>query len=230
MSGAVLVTGATTPLGRALVERLLADDSVSGVLAAGIEAEADFEPHARLAWHQADLTRARAIRRLMFGPGRECATVVHAAAHRSAHAVGERVHRLNVESTRLLLRLCEQGDTVRRFVYRSSAAVYSVRSGLPDVLREDAPLDLDLRGRQDRARAGSRYQISRVLTGLAGGQQGEAVEIGGACLHFVILVGRQGFRQPRSRLAVTEPAVQLGRFQVRVHEQHPFSPARQGAR
>ncbi len=143
MSGAVLVTGATTPLGRALVERLLADDSVSGVLAAGIEAEADFEPHARLAWHQADLTRARAIRRLMFGPGRECATVVHAAAHRSAHAVGERVHRLNVESTRLLLRLCEQGDTVRRFVYRSSAAVYSVRSGLPDVLREDAPLDLD---------------------------------------------------------------------------------------
>lgn len=143
MSGAVLVTGATTPLGRALVARLLEDDDVSGVLAVGLEVDAGFEDHPRLAWHQTDLTRARAVRRLMFGPGRECATVVHAAVHRSAHAVGQKVRRLNVEATRLLLRLCEQSDAVRRFVYRSSAAVYSVRSGLPDVLREDAPLNLD---------------------------------------------------------------------------------------
>lgn len=143
---AVLVTGATTPLGLKLIRRLLDDDDVEHVLAVGIEPVAPSLPHGweRLTYVQGDLTRARRIRALLFGPVRDLGVdaIVHTAQHRSASGTGRRVHLLNVESTRLMLRLCEHHPTIESFVLRSYARVYLVRPEQPYVVREDAKLDM----------------------------------------------------------------------------------------
>jgi nucleoside-diphosphate-sugar epimerase len=140
----VLVTGATTPLGRGLLAELLADEGTERVLAVGIEPEHGLGSDPRLEYHRVDLTRPRALRALLYGPARDAAvdTVIHTARHRRAHDGGRRVRRLNVEATRGLLRACEGHPTVERFVFRSGSEVYAVRAHLPDLVREDQPLNL----------------------------------------------------------------------------------------
>jgi len=143
----VLVTGATTPVGAALVDRLTGDPAVDRVVAVGLE-EADDLPaslrHPAVSWHRADLTRHRNLRHLLAGPVADAGvdSVIHLALHRSAADRGRRIRRLNVDATRLLLRLAEDHPTITRFVFASSAAVYRLRAETPTVLREDAELAL----------------------------------------------------------------------------------------
>lgn len=149
----LLVTGATTELGRRLVRTLLATPGVEHILAVGIEpAGAHFhEANGELlSYEVADLTRSRSIRRLLLGPVREqrIDTVVHAAHHRSARDGGRAIHRLNVDSTRELLHLAERHPTLRRFVFRSAGAVYQRGPELPVLLQEDHPLCLTSRSPQ----------------------------------------------------------------------------------
>lgn len=143
----VLITGATTPLGRGLVARLRANPQVKHIIAVGIEANAPhLEQGDRVSYHQVDLTRPRQMRNLIFGPAKahQVDIVAHTATHRAASRVGHRVHKLNVDATRLLLRLCEESGGISRFVFRSSGDVYaSPRSEHPDVLREDHPVEMD---------------------------------------------------------------------------------------
>jgi len=144
MSRRVLVTGATTPLGVRFVQDLLADEQVGHVLALGVEDTPEGLPSSpKLTYAQSDLRRARHIRRLLGGPVAEHGidTIVHTALHRSANDEGGSIHRLNVESTRLLLRLAAAAPQIKHFVYRSDAAVYRVRVSAPQVLREDHPLE-----------------------------------------------------------------------------------------
>ncbi|MCK6545214.1 NAD-dependent epimerase/dehydratase family protein [Myxococcota bacterium] len=142
----VLVTGATTPLGRAIVSAFLEDHEIRHVLA--VAAEPTYPRPERgtekLTYHRVDLTKERELRDLMFGAARELGidTIVHAALHRSARDGGRRVHALNVESTRELLRLAERHPTVERFVFRSCADVYKLRTEFPTVIAEDHPLEL----------------------------------------------------------------------------------------
>jgi UDP-glucose 4-epimerase len=142
---AILVTGATTPVGVELVERLLRKRHDTAVLAIGAEASPTVLPldHPRLVYRQIDLTRERNIRRLMFGEATDMnvKVIIHGALHRSAHDTGRHVHRLNVETTRALLRLAERHSTIERFVYRSYAEVYRIEHDQPDLLGEDHPLD-----------------------------------------------------------------------------------------
>lgn len=144
MSG-VLVSGATTPLGRELVARLLSSghDPVLAVGAEPAEEAQELLPD-RALYRQVDLTRPRFVRRLLHGPVRDhgIRTVVHLASHRDATREGRRVHRLNVDATRLMLRLAEDHPTIERFVHHSTVHVYANRTDLADVLREDSPLDL----------------------------------------------------------------------------------------
>ncbi|MCO4769110.1 MAG: hypothetical protein KDA24_03715 [Deltaproteobacteria bacterium] len=145
MSRSVLVTGATTPLGVAFVNSLLADPEVSNVLALGVEERpAALVEHPELTYARSDLRRPRHIRRLLSGPVRELGidTIVHTALHRSARDEGGAIHKLNVESTRLLLRLAAASEHIKHFVYRSDATVYRVRVSAPQVLREDHALEL----------------------------------------------------------------------------------------
>ncbi len=140
----VLVTGATTPLGRALVRSLLEEDAVDAVLAVAAEEKWPFEEDARLHYLRVDLTRERKIRDLLFGIARdlEIDSVVHSALHRDVRDHGPGVRALNVGSTRQMLFLSEQHPTIRRFVFRSYADVYAIDPETPAVIGEEHPLEL----------------------------------------------------------------------------------------
>jgi UDP-glucose 4-epimerase len=141
----VLVTGATTPIGEALIRTLALDRGVKRVLAVAKDPPSRwYLDNPKVTYVRADLTRPRKVRELMFGPVAAVGvdTIVHAALHRSAIRGGGRVHQLNVESTRLMLRLAETHPTVKRFVYRSHAQVYHVGPEVPSVICEDEKLNL----------------------------------------------------------------------------------------
>lgn len=147
----VLVTGATAPVGAALVRKLSGNPETEAVLAIGREADSGvLEVLPKVEYRQVDLTRFRKIRDLLYSDVRrlEIDSVVHIAWHRKASDEGKRVHRLNVEATRELLRLLELHPTIRRFVLRSQAAVYKVHADQPAVIAEDHPLNLDPRAPQ----------------------------------------------------------------------------------
>ncbi len=143
----VLVTGATAPLGRAIVERLLAEPEVELVLAVGHEAGAPSRVTAdpRVAYRSADLRHPREVHDLIHGPARSLAidTVIHTAQHRNPHDHGRSVHAQNVEATRALLQSCNEHSTIRRFVYRSFAEVYAQHHATTSLIDEDAPLEFD---------------------------------------------------------------------------------------
>ncbi len=143
----VLVTGATTPVGERLVRSLVADTRVRHVIAVGKEppdAALPFSHAGRLTYIEVDLTRARRVHQLLFGPARELEVevVVHLAQTRDAHAKGRSVHRATVESTRSILALADRHPTIRRLVLRSYGEVYRVSLDLPVLVTEDHPLNL----------------------------------------------------------------------------------------
>ncbi len=143
----VLVTGAETPIGEMLIRSLLADERVGHVLAVGYRPPEESLPFAharRLTYVQVDLVRERRTHDLLFGPARDLGVevVIHTAMARSAAAEGKRIHALNVDATRSLIQLCERHPTIRRFVLRSYADVYSVAHDLPILIAEDHPLNL----------------------------------------------------------------------------------------
>ncbi len=146
-----LVTGATTPVGEQLVGRLL-DRGAEHVLAVGVEPlEATiFRPGPRLTYERADLTHARRVRELMFGPARrlEIDTLVHMALHRDAARRGSGVWKLNVALTRLLIHLAEEHPTFERFILKSHSEIYRVRPDAPAVIPEHHPLELSPRAPQ----------------------------------------------------------------------------------
>ncbi len=142
-----MVTGAASTLGERLVRSLLADPEIDHVLAVGhkpAENALPFSQSSRLTYLQADLGRSRHVRRLLFGPARDLGveTIFHTTQVESAKGKGSRVHKLNVESTRQILALCERHPTIRRLVYRSFAEVYQIQADLPAFIEEDHPLNL----------------------------------------------------------------------------------------
>jgi len=141
----VLVTGASTPLGTALVQALLDLQDTAHVVGVGADPWPRElpPPGARFTYVQMDLTHRREIRSLLGGPRRAVGVdaIVHTALHRSVQAAGRRVHRLNVEATRALLELAQDHPTVRQFVYRSYAEIYRVAEDSPCLVGEDHPLE-----------------------------------------------------------------------------------------
>ncbi len=132
----VLISGGSQPLGLALTQRLV--DQGHDVVVIGAE-PIDIVPVPEGADYEiCDLTRTRSVRALLGRHRPE--VVVHLAFHRRPGHPRE--HRLNVDAARTLLRLSE-AHGVRRVVHRSTAEVYQHSNDLPDVLREDQPLNLD---------------------------------------------------------------------------------------
>ncbi|MFW6197925.1 MAG: NAD-dependent epimerase/dehydratase family protein [Myxococcota bacterium] len=146
---ATLVTAATTPVGRAIIEALVADPSWGPVLAVAAEPESQARLPAdpRITYARVDLTRDRDVRRLLFGLARELRIreIVHTPLHRRASERGRRVYALNVESTRGLLLLAEAQSNIERFVLRSTADVYRIEADQPVIVDEDHPLHLHTR-------------------------------------------------------------------------------------
>ncbi len=146
MSRAVLVTGATTPLGARVCEALLAD-GVDTILCVGNEEQPAVLPRSpRVSYLRVNLTRARSTHDLLFGPVRALGieVVVHLATHRAAYQ-RVRSRALDVEGLRTLLDLAEHHPTIRRVVLRSHADVYRLDQSLPTVVNEDHPIDLSPR-------------------------------------------------------------------------------------
>lgn len=141
----VLVTGATAPLGLAVVDALLANADVELVLAVGSEHEAPRAIGPRFAYRRLDLTRPRVLHDLVWGDARALGidAVLHGMQHRDPRDRGPRVHAQNVDATRELVLACIDHSTIRRLVYRSFAEVYALCRPTSDVLDEDAPLDFD---------------------------------------------------------------------------------------
>jgi len=141
----VMVTGASTPLGLAIVEHLLALPDVSFVLAVGKDRRpVGLVDTGRLRYLAVDLSHARVAHDLVWGDARLhlINTVIHAAQHRGAHDTGRGVHLQNVESTRALLAACEDHPSIRRFLLRSFAEVYATPHTTTQLLVEDDPLEL----------------------------------------------------------------------------------------
>lgn len=99
----VLVTGATAPLGQAIVDRLLATPDVGLVLAVG-RGGPTTSCSPRLVRCAVDLIDVSAVRELVRVTARDHAidTVVHAAQHRAPDDRGRRVHAQNVDAARML--------------------------------------------------------------------------------------------------------------------------------
>ena len=143
----VLVTGASSTIGERLIRSLLADNNIDHVLAVGFEPferALPFSQSNRLTYLQVDMGRSRHIRKLLFGPARDLGveTIFHTALVDSAAGTGNRVHKINVESTRQILELCERHPTIRKLVYRSFAEVYQIQADLPALIEEAHPLNL----------------------------------------------------------------------------------------
>ncbi|MBV8758461.1 MAG: NAD-dependent epimerase/dehydratase family protein [Deltaproteobacteria bacterium] len=139
----VMVTGATTPLGAAIIDHLLDGCDVDHVLAVGREPEGPLRDK-RITYRRADLCRSREVHDLVWGQARDLdiATVIHACQHRGAHDHGPRVHQQNVCSMRDLLAACANHPTITRVVVRSFAEVYASRHGTAELVDENAPLEL----------------------------------------------------------------------------------------
>jgi UDP-glucose 4-epimerase len=147
----VLVTGASTGLGTALLARLHDDPRVEKILAVGLEPRSTGTfPGARSEWVAMDVRRSRDLRTLLFGRVRELEidTVVHMAEHVDPHDGGSSVHALNVDRTRELLHLLGRHPTIRKLVYRGHAQVYRVDGETPTMLDEEQPLDMSPRAPQ----------------------------------------------------------------------------------
>lgn len=139
----VLITGATTPIGRALIDKFLRERSDGLVVAVGYETQPELSAHPRLFYHRADLTHPRQVHDLLQGTARLHAidTVFHGAQHRAANDTGPTVHAQNVTATRELVKGCTDHPTIRRLVVRSFAEIYAIDSRSTTLVDEDAPLD-----------------------------------------------------------------------------------------
>lgn len=95
----------------------------------------------------ADLTRRRDVQNLLQGivSAANVDTILHMSLHSDARDRGQRVFRLNVESTRHLLSVAEEVPHIKRFVLRSFHDVYRVEHDSPLLFDENQPLELSAR-------------------------------------------------------------------------------------
>lgn len=135
----VMITGATTPLGTAIVRALLARPAIRLVLGVGREHRGPAIDDPRFRYEMADLTRTRVVHDLVADARtHDIGTIVHAMQHRCAADTGPAVHAQNVRSTRELASACTRHPTIRHFVYRSYAEVYALDHVASNLLDERA--------------------------------------------------------------------------------------------
>ncbi|HEV2888462.1 MAG TPA: NAD-dependent epimerase/dehydratase family protein [Jatrophihabitans sp.] len=138
MSRVVLVTGISRYLACRLAGRLSADPGIDRII--GVDtvppAQADLDLLGRTEFVRADI-RNPLISRVISQAGVD--TVVHASVTATPHSAGGRtpMKELNVIGTMQLLAACQNSDTVRRLVVKSSTAVYGTSPRDPAVFTEE---------------------------------------------------------------------------------------------
>lgn len=142
----VLVTGASTPLGEQLIERLINDYMVEHILAVCEQGRPlTLPPNPRLEVFEVRMRKQRKVHDLLFGPAREAKidTLVHTSKVHSARREGAAVHQYNVESFRSILDFAERHPTISRLVLCSGGEVYQVQRDLPSLIAEQHPLNMN---------------------------------------------------------------------------------------
>ena len=115
----VLITGASSPLGEFLVERLLSDYRVEKIVAVCDQgAPLTLPDNERLMSVQVKIRKQRKLHDLLFGPARESEVdvLIHASKVFSANREGAAVHRYNVETVRSILNFAERHPTIKRLI------------------------------------------------------------------------------------------------------------------
>jgi nucleoside-diphosphate-sugar epimerase len=145
----VLVTGATSTIGRQLCQALYYDERVGRVLATARDPEPYYFndlDRTRFQYKQIDILKPREVNNLFLSETfrqAEIDSVVHLAFVQRPRTPEEITHTLNVEGTKTLLDRCIESGHIRKFVFRSSDAVYKIRAGSPILLDEEADLNFD---------------------------------------------------------------------------------------
>lgn len=145
----VLITGATSTVGRQLIQTLYEDKRISYVAAVALEDLPyyfqDYDPK-RFGYFQTNLIRPRDLQTLFTSEpfvGNGVNTVVHLAFQNRPTDRGEKVHQLNVEGTKALLDKCLETQQVKKFVFKSSSTVYKIKPHNSVTLDEDSELNLE---------------------------------------------------------------------------------------
>ena len=122
MTQNVLITGASSPIGEELVQRLLEDSRIGRVIAVlDPQKETRLGAHPRLTIMTVDIRKQRRLHSLLFGIAKEqrITVVVHTSQTESAAKEGASVHAHNVEALRNLIIFSERHPTIKRLVVRN---------------------------------------------------------------------------------------------------------------
>lgn len=141
----VLVTGASSPVGEQLVQRLLEDPSIGNIVAVCDKGHPFSLPHHdQITPVEISMHSQRHLHGVLFGVAEEkkIQVVIHTAQTTSATEEGEKVHAQNVEALRNLINFAERHKTIKRLIIRSCVSVYQVQRDLPALITEDHPLNM----------------------------------------------------------------------------------------
>jgi UDP-glucose 4-epimerase len=132
-----------TSLGRAIAAALASQPRVARVVSVH-PPERDLPESSALLHHvNADLTRSRDLRDLLFADAAlKLGCVVHVAVRNEPEGARRDAPAALVEATRRLLLTAEEHPNVERFVMLGSADVYRIDSSEPILIDEDHPLEL----------------------------------------------------------------------------------------
>ena len=143
----VLVTGATSQLGRQVTRQLYYDKKVSTIIGVGLEERPyyfdDYDP-GRFIYKKVNILKSRQLHNLFLADyfrEAEVDTVIHLAFANRLSGYGKDSHSLNIEGTKGLLDMCEDEGTIRKFIFKSSHIVYAVKPENPVLLDESAELN-----------------------------------------------------------------------------------------
>ena len=143
----VMITGASTHPGGALIKHLRQDPSIGSILVVDhplVDQQAngpdELEKVVRVS---VDLTRARDIRNLLNGivSDLHIDTIIHLAHHRGEPKNQVKRRKLNVEGTRELINGAENHPTISKFILKSWMEIYALHSYLPNIIDEHHPLN-----------------------------------------------------------------------------------------
>ena len=143
----VLITGATSTLGRQLCERLLYDKSVGQIWALSRREVPyyfrDFDPK-RFVFRTCAPTNDRKLLELCKSEEflqAKIDTIVHLAFQLGRSDAHSGARDYNIRGTQNLLEIARETPSVKKFVFLSSAKVYRLPRGHVEVMHEDSPLN-----------------------------------------------------------------------------------------
>lgn len=146
----VLVTGASSTVGRHLIHRLYHDVRIGTLWGVGFEERpAGFEAYhpPRFVYQRTNILKERQLKDLFRSQAfrkADISAVVHLAFINRPRKEGRWAHSLNVDGTKRLLDECVENESIRKFVFKSSDVVYKLRPDGPVYLDENADLNFDV--------------------------------------------------------------------------------------